>query len=221
VIVLQWLAIGAVALAALVALFLWNFHRDPERVIPEGDNVIAPADGKVLDVIELTPGEPVNLPKGLIGRVRALTDDLDPCPHVMIPIFMNPFNVHVQRVPISGTVLGVKEHPGKFLTANSVEALQNLTVETLMETGIGRVKVLQTAGFLVRHIHNFLQVGQAVRKGDRFGKIDFGSQVTLILPQKDSIRVKVKKGEFVLAGETVVATLEGSERPAGSPSTTS
>jgi phosphatidylserine decarboxylase len=208
VIVVQWLAIGAVALAALIALFLWNFHRDPERVIPEGDHVVSPADGRVLDVIDLPPGEPVNLPKGLIGRVRALTDDLDPCPHVMIPIFMNPFDVHVQRVPISGTVLAIKDHPGKFLTADSVEALQNLTVQTLMETGIGRVKVLQTAGFLVRHIHNDLQPGQEVRKGDRFGKIDFGSQVTLILPKKDSIRVEVRKGDSVLAGETIVATLD-------------
>jgi phosphatidylserine decarboxylase len=209
---LQWLAIGAVAAAALLALFFRNFHRDPERVIPEGDNVVAPADGRVLDVIELPPGEPVDLPKGLVGRVKVLTDDLDPCPHVMIPIFMNPFNVHVQRVPISVRVLSTKEHPGKFLTANSVEAMQNLTVQTLMETDVGRIVVLQTAGFLVRHIHNDLRVGQEVRKGDRFGRIDFGSQVTLILPKKDFIRVVVKKGDSVLAGETVVATLDGNER---------
>lgn len=206
-IVIQILTVTVVIVVVLLALFFKNFHRDPERVVPEGPNVVAPADGKVLDVIELPAGEPVNMPKGLIGRVTAFTDDLDDGPHVLIPIFMNPFNVHVQRAPLDGTVLGIERHPGKFLAAYSLEALHNATVEMLMQTSIGKVKVLQTAGYLVRHIHNFLEPGRKVSKGDRFGKIDFGSQVTLILPKNDSVRIEVKKDDCVKAGETIVATM--------------
>jgi len=212
VIVIQMLTVVVVVAVVLLALFFKNFHRDPERTVPEGLNVVAPADGRVLDVVELPAGDPVNMPKGLIGRVKAFTDDLDDGPHVLIPIFMNPFNVHVQRAPLDGTVLGIERHPGRFLAAYSVEALQNATVEMLMETSIGKVKVLQTAGCLVRHIHNHLEPGQPVSKGDRFGKIDFGSQVTLILPKKDSVQIEVKKDDCVKAGETIVATIR--EAPA-------
>jgi|ETNmetMinimDraft_26_1059896.scaffolds.fasta_scaffold17785_3 phosphatidylserine decarboxylase len=191
--------------AALLGLFFKNFHRDPDRIPPEGSFILAPADGKILDIVELPAGEPVDLPKGIIGRVRAFTDDLADEPHLMIPIFMNPFNVHVQWAPLDGQVLKIEEREGKFVAAYSLQALENATIEMLVDTEIGRVKLLQTAGYLVRHIHNWLTVGETLEKGQRWGKMDFGSQVTIIVPRKAVGEIKVKKDDFVMAGETVLA----------------
>lgn len=204
---LEALIVAGVAGIALLSLFFRNFHRDPDRTPPDGPHILAPADGVVIDLMDLPPGEDLDMPKGILGRVRALTDDLGDGPHVMIPIFMNPFNVHVQWGPIDGTVLRKERRAGGFIRAFSLEALENATVETLIETEIGKVKILQTAGFLVRHIHNWLEPGQAMRKGQRFGKIDFGSQVTIILPKKDCIEIRARKGDRVFAGETILATI--------------
>jgi phosphatidylserine decarboxylase len=204
-----WVCIGAIVAVALLSIFFLNFNRDPERRPPEGQVIVAPADGKVLDVIEWPGGEPVNMAKGLMGRVKAITSDLSPQPHYLIPIFMNPFDVHVQRAPLSGRVLKVERRPGGFRMANSLDALENATVEVLLETVIGKVKVLQTAGILVRHIHNWLQPGVDVRIGERFGKIDFGSQVTILLPKAALSQLRVQKGDYVYAGQTVLATYAG------------
>ncbi|MDA0840925.1 MAG: phosphatidylserine decarboxylase [Planctomycetota bacterium] len=193
--------------AALLSLFFRNFHRDPDRIPPEGPFILSPADGKVLDVIELPAGEPVDLPKGIIGRVKAFTDDLADEPHIMIPIFMNPFNVHVQWAPLDGKVLNIEKREGKFVAAYSIQALENATIEMLVDTRIGKVKLLQTAGYLVRHIHNWLAVGEDLKVGNRWGKMDFGSQVTIIVPKKAVGEIKVKKDDIVQAGETVLATI--------------
>jgi phosphatidylserine decarboxylase len=211
-----WLgvAIAAVAFAALLwGIFLLIFHRDPERDVPEGPDIVSPADGKVLAVMDWPAGAPVELRKGVLGRLRALTEDLDPCPHVIIPIFMSPLDVHVQRIPVAGTVDHVVRHPGGFLMATSLDALENATVETLLTTPVGKVKVLQTAGILVRHIHNRLTPGQSVVKGERFGKIDFGSQVTVILPKRGDLHVRVKPGDHVYAGETILAQVVARSEP--------
>ena len=193
--------------AALLSLFFRNFHRDPDRIPPEGPFILSPADGKVLDVIELPAGKPVDLPKGIIGRVKAFTDDLADEPHIMIPIFMNPFNVHVQWAPLDGKVLNIEKREGKFVAAYSIQALENATIEMLVDTRIGKVKLLQTAGYLVRHIHNWLAVGEDLKVGNRWGKMDFGSQVTIIVPKKAVGEIKVKKDDIVQAGETVLATI--------------
>lgn len=198
--------IGVLLAVALLSLFFMNFNRDPERASPLGEVIVAPADGQILDIVELPPAASVELPKGWFGRVKALTGDMASEPHYLIPIFMNPFNVHVQRAPLPGRVVDIRRRPGKFIMANSLDALENATVETLLETPVGPVKVLQTAGYLVRHIKNYLTPGQEVRVGERLGKIDFGSQVTLLFPQRANIELKVRKGDIVVAGETVIAT---------------
>ena len=202
---LELLAILLVLSAALLSLFFKNFNRDPERMIPSGPVVVSPADGRVLDIVELDEGQLVDIPKGLLGRIRSMTEDLGEGPHYLIPIFMNPFDVHVQRAPITGRVLDIRRLPGGFIKAYSLDALENATVEMVLDTVLGKVKVLQTAGFLVRHIHNNLSSGTEVRMGDRFGNIDFGSQVTLIIPKSEAIEVAVKKGDYVYGGETVMA----------------
>lgn len=202
---LELLAILLVLSAALLSLFFKNFNRDPERMIPSGPVVVSPADGRVLDIVELDEGQLVDIPKGLLGRIRSMTEDLGEGPHYLIPIFMNPFDVHVQRAPITGRVLDIRRMPGGFIKAYSLDALENATVEMVLDTVLGKVKVLQTAGFLVRHIHNNLSSGTEVRMGDRFGNIDFGSQVTLIIPKSEAIEVAVKKGDYVYGGETVMA----------------
>jgi phosphatidylserine decarboxylase len=191
--------------AALLSLFFRNFHRDPDRISPGGPFILAPADGKILDIVELPAGEPVDLPKGIIGRVKAFTDDLADEPHIMIPIFMNPFNVHVQWAPLEGKVLNIEKREGKFVAAYSLQALENATIEMLVDTKIGKVKLLQTAGYLVRHIHNWLTVGEDLKVGNRWGKMDFGSQVTIIVPKKAVGEIKVQKDDIVQAGETILA----------------
>ncbi|MBI2192140.1 MAG: phosphatidylserine decarboxylase [Planctomycetes bacterium] len=198
---------GGLVLIVLLGSFFIQFNRDPERTIPTGPVIVAPADGKVLDVVEVQAGTPVDLPKGWLGRVKAMTTDLDAEPYYLVPIFMNPFNVHVQRIPFPGRVIQVRRWPGKFLMADSLDALENATVETLLETPVGKMKVLQTAGLLVRHIRNYLVAGQTVHRGERFGMIDFGSQVTILIPKKPGLELVIRKGDTVRGGETVFATL--------------
>ena len=104
---LELLAILLVLSAALLSLFFKNFNRDPERMIPSGPVVVSPADGRVLDIVELDEGQLVDIPKGLLGRIRSMTEDLGEGPHYLIPIFMNPFDVHVQRAPITLSLIHI------------------------------------------------------------------------------------------------------------------
>jgi len=204
--VLLWILIVIAALAVLFLLF-WRFWflRDPEREIPAGDVLISPADGVVIKIIDIGDAESVEIKKGMIGKIQAYCADIKkPC--CMISIFMNPLDVHRQRVPYSGKVVSVKHEKGKFGSAMSfIHGLENEKSETTIETDkLGRYKVLQIAGLLVRRIENWLKEGQEVKKGDKMGLINFGSQVTLILP-KEKLNIVVKEGDKVKAGSSVIA----------------
>jgi phosphatidylserine decarboxylase len=186
--------LGFVSLLLIVWCF-W-FFRDPERVVPAGENLlISPADGKVI-IVDQAP-----MPKELQGG------EVSGQPVPRIAIFLNVFNVHVNRVPASGTIEKVVYTPGQFLTASLDKASTDNERSTVLmrDTAGRRIGFAQIAGLVARRIVNHLKPGQQVTIGERFGLIRFGSRAELFLPPGTAISVKV--GEKVIAGETVLAVL--------------
>jgi phosphatidylserine decarboxylase len=176
-------------LLTVIALWVAYFFRDPERTGERSEQVvIAPADGKVVLISE------VDEPSFMAGRAQRVS------------IFMNVFNVHVNRYPVSGVVRYVQYNPGKFLNA-AVEksSLENEQMSVGIETPRGRILVRQIAGLIARRIVTYSKVGEKVNQGDRMGLIRFGSRVDVVLPTDAKIRVKI--GEMTVAGTTVVGEL--------------
>ena len=192
------------ALILLFFLFLIAFYRDPTRKIPEGRNIVSPADGKIMN-ISATESNKNSIKKGLFGKIESLTNGIAYKCHI-ISIFMSPLDVHVNRSPVPGTVVSVKHTPGKYYAAfNIKKSILNEKNEILIKSeSIGKIKVIQIAGFLARRILCKVKKGDKVLKGQKIGKIVLGSQVTLILPFK-GIKLKIKKGQKVIAGETILA----------------
>jgi len=196
-----------VVLAALVWAFRQWFRRDPERTVPGGEIIVAPADGKVLEIRSIDPGNTARLRKGLLGHVEALTDGLGDGPFTLVSIFMDLFDVHVNRSPLAGKVMSVAHQAGRLRRANHPLAIvENEKTETVLETPVGRMKVLQVAGLIARRVDNWLAVGQEITTGERIGLIHFGSQLSVVMPESDRIRVTVEVGQKTRAGETVLAT---------------
>jgi phosphatidylserine decarboxylase len=178
--VVSWLAGPLYGLPMyLVAAFCLYFFRDPERAIPAGDVVVSPADGKVL-AVRAESGE----------RTR-------------VSVFMNVFDVHVNRAPIGGRITEVSYKKGRFLVASkeaaSAENEQNLVV---VEGGGSRVAFKQIAGLIARRIVCYKKAGDAVARGERVGLIKFGSRVDVWLGPEWS--VEVREGERVKAGSSVL-----------------
>ncbi len=193
--------LGAVLVLALLALIDWRwaviwlpvllwvvaFFRDPEREGPRGhDLVLAPADGKVVSVREI---EEPTFHGGPTNRIS---------------IFMNVFDVHVNRYPTAGTVAFRDYHPGRFLHAASEKASTDNEQSTVgLATERGKVLVRQIAGLVARRIVTDHAVGTRVEQGARMGMIRFGSRVDVFLPT--TTRVMVGVGDRTKAGLTVVA----------------
>jgi phosphatidylserine decarboxylase len=185
----QWgLAAGCVM--SIITLWVVWFFRDPDRTPATGDSysAVSPADGKVIGVDTLKNHDFVG------GQT------------VKISIFLNVFDVHVNRIPLDGSVAYVKYHPGKFFVASFDKASdENEQCEIGMTTPNGNVVVKQIAGLIARRIVCRLSDGDAVTRGQRFGLIRFGSRTELFLPASASIAVKV--GDKVKGGETILAAL--------------
>ncbi|MHB1862387.1 MAG: phosphatidylserine decarboxylase family protein [Gemmatimonadaceae bacterium] len=173
----------------VIALWVAYFFRDPERNGPRGNAlVIAPADGRIVHVTE------VDEPMFLGGRA------------LRISIFMNVFNVHVNRYPVSGVVRYVHYNPGKFLNAAVEKAsLENEQMSVGIAHGVTRVLMRQIAGLIARRIVTYSKVGDEARQGERMGLIRFGSRVDVFLPTTAAICVAV--GQTTQAGMTVLAEL--------------
>ncbi len=196
---------SAIAVVALVVvLFLVQFYRNPERVIPKGNQIVSPADGKIIKIMTVNTGY-VRIDKGMLGKVQMLARDIaKEC--IVVSIFMSPLDVHYNRSPIDGKIKKVRHVEGKFLAVNTFEnGLQNEHTEITIQNKELKVKVLQIAGFLARRIRCFVKVGQKMEKGERIGMICLGSQATLIMPKK--VKVVVKVGEKVRAGESIIAEM--------------
>lgn len=178
-------AVGGVFLV-FFALVL-NFFRDPERTTPTGEGlIISPADGKVVVIKELYEGE-------------YLAQDA-----VQVSIFMSPLNVHVNRYPVSGTLGYFKHIPGEYLVAfDDKSSERNERTHIGIDAGGMKVFFKQIAGTVARRIVADLHVGDPTVAGERFGMIRFGSRVDVLMPK--SVAVRVKLGQHVRAGETVLA----------------
>lgn len=175
---------------ALVTIFILCFFRNPERSFPEGEKVlISPADGKIIKI------EEVDVNGTLSGKFRKIS------------IFMNVFNVHVNRAPYDGTIEAVHYHPGKFFSAHLDKASEdNERNEILIRTPDGRtVWAVQIAGLIARRIVCWVMPGMPVRKGERVGIICFGSRVDVYLPVDSTISVGLK--DKVKAGQTILGYL--------------
>jgi phosphatidylserine decarboxylase len=173
----------------IFALWVAYFFRDPERTGERGPEVvIAPADGKVVLISE------VDEPTFMGGRARRVS------------IFMNVFNVHVNRYPVSGTVNYLHYNAGKFLNAAAEKSSEENEQSSVgIETPRGRVLVRQIAGLIARRIVTYSKKGEQVQQGARMGLIRFGSRVDVFLPLDAAIKVKV--GDMTLAGTTLIAEL--------------
>jgi phosphatidylserine decarboxylase len=174
---------GAGVPFVLPALFCLWFFRDPERNTPPGAVAVSPADGKVL-------------------RVRRKPDVTE------LSIFMNVFDVHVNRAPIAGKVIGVEYTPGRFLVASQDAAMmENERNAITVEGPNTRITFVQVAGLIARRIVCWKKPGDFVTAGERVGLIKFGSRVDLTFDREWD--VLVAEGERVRAGESVVAQRKG------------
>jgi len=181
---------GLALLTLFITAFILYFFRDPERFIPErADALMSPADGKVILVEEV------------------MDQTFTASQAYKISIFMNIFNVHVNRAPCDGDVDRIIYVPGMFYSADSARgALRNEYCATLLTTPSGRkIAVVQVAGLIARRIVCWLEPRDRVQRGQRIGLIRFGSRVDLYLPKETSIQVAV--GQKVVAGETVLGLL--------------
>lgn len=174
----------------VLTLFVTWFFRNPKRKTPEGEGlVISPADGKVIRIEErecsAAPGKKFH----------------------KISIFMNVFNVHVNRIPCSGKVVAIRYREGKFISANLDKASeQNERNTVLLQTDDGReVITVQIAGLIARRIVCWIKEGMHLQTGERIGLIRFGSRVEVFLPLGSTVLAKV--GQKVRAGETPIGEL--------------
>ncbi len=172
----------------LVALFLvLNFFRDPERVVPQEQGVaVSPADGKVI-------------------KVESMRDPMTGEDRTTVCVFMNVFNVHVNRMPVAGRIARISYFGGKFLNASFDKAsTDNERNAVLVEDAEGKSwTMVQIAGLIARRIICWSEEGDSLKRGQRFGLIKFGSRVDLYLP--DGYEPSVRIGDKVFAGQSILA----------------
>ena len=197
--------IGGFAFASLFLFWLWTplgwigavltlwcalFFHDPVRVTPVREGiVVAPADGRISMIAQVTP--PAELGLGNVALPR-------------ISIFMSVFNCHVNRSPMAGRIERIAYRPGKFINAELDKASEDNERNSLViSTPNGRIGVIQIAGLVARRIVSFVREGQALSAGERFGLIRFGSRLDVYLPE--GTRPLVSEGQTAIAGETILA----------------
>lgn len=177
-------------LSALISFFIIWFFRNPERCFTKEEKVvISPADGKVIKV------EDVEMNGEMSGKFKKIS------------IFMNIFNVHVNRMPYDGKIEVINYHEGKFVSANLDKASsdnERNAIQIRTDDGLV-IWTVQIAGLIARRIVCWVKPGDTLKKGERFGLIRFGSRVDVYLPEDSRIAVKI--GEKVKAGETVLGYL--------------
>jgi phosphatidylserine decarboxylase len=188
--------VGVICL--ILTIWCVCFFRDPDRVTPQGNNlIVSPADGQIINISDTTA--PAEL-------------DLGDKEFTKVSIFLSVFDVHVNRIPISGRVKKLHYNPGKFINASFDKASEfNERQTVLIETDKGfQIPVVQIAGLVARRIVCHLDENQEVKSGDRFGIIRFGSRVDVYLPK--GTKVDVLKGQRAVAGETVIAKLKSNDQ---------
>ncbi|WP_406659863.1 phosphatidylserine decarboxylase [Methanolobus sp. ZRKC3] len=176
---LEWPYMDMIAIIGFAAtIFFIFFFRDPERIVEGCErSMVAPADGRIVDIR---------------GR--------------KICIFMNFQNVHVNRFPIHGKVVSIEHKKGGYIPAFCKDSDRNERSHTLIDTEHGLVEVIQIAGTAARRIISYVNEGDFLAKGQRFGMIRFGSRVDVTVPE--NFEISCKKGDKVYAGQTVIAKIK-------------
>jgi phosphatidylserine decarboxylase len=221
---------GVPLLLPLLGFLYWRyvwFFRNPPRTPPDGDGIVSPADGTVVYVKEVGPDEEViTIKRGVQAGVKDIVREDLSAPKLLIGVFMSPFNVHYNRAPLAGQVEFIRHYPsprGNLRMApmhwrilrkrepyyeNSLHIVQNERTVTCIN---GRYRgvplacyVVQIAAKSIAGIDSYVQPGDEVSKGAIFGMIRIGSQVDIVVPKIDGMTVKVKPGDQVRAGETVL-----------------
>ena len=181
---------GFTVLLSLITLFIICFFRNPDRTTPkDNDSIISPADGTVIFIGEVIENQ-------LLKRKMK-----------KISIFMSVFNVHVNRMPLSGTIKHILYNPGKFFNAATPKSsLENEQNAILVErSDKAEIIFIQIAGFIARRIVSYLTIGNSYQVGERMGMIRFGSRLDVYFPLDSEVKVKLK--DKTRSGETILAKL--------------
>ncbi len=197
--VLGWISVPLGWVGLALTFWCVYFFRDPQRVTPTRDGlVISPADGVVCLIDKTQP--PLELNMGEAERTR-------------VCIFMNVFNVHINRSPMNGTVTALRYIPGRFINASLDKASEHNERQLVrMATPDGKdIAFVQIAGQIARRIVCYLKEGQPLKTGERFGLIRFGSRVDVYLPE--GVEPLVAEGQITTSGETVLADTQSQEPP--------
>jgi len=194
-----WLAVAGLTVVGL--LVVWFFRSPPRRVPTDAGLILAPADGRVVAIDEIEHDE-------FLGG-----------PAVQIGIFLSIFNVHVNRSPVAGRVVGLRYRRGMYLNALRAEsARENEQLAVRMqetEPPYRRYIVRQITGAIARRIVCWLKPGDELARGQEFGMIKLGSRTELVMPREDGLTVRTRLGDKVKAGRTVLAEYEPAECPRG------
>ncbi len=177
-------------LAVVTVGFVLNFFRDPERTTPSGDNLlIAPADGRIVQIVT------VENPKYVDG------------PATQVSIFLSAFDVHVNRVPVSGVVEYLTYTPGDYLLAwhEKASELNEQSAFGVKHASGTRILFKQITGYVARRIVYHLEEGDTVKAGERFGMMKFGSRMDILVPA--NVQLEVEVGQKTVAGETVMGRI--------------
>ena len=171
-------------LSLILLIFTFYFFRDPERVVPIGDDIlVSPADGLITNITEIKEGKKT---------------------YIRVSIFLSIFNVHIQRLPISGVVTKVDYIEGKFINATLDKASdENERLKITIKNGNNLIYVTQIAGLIARRIVNYVKPNENINQGDRYGIIKFGSRVDIEFP--NSFKLLVNEGQQCIGGETIIA----------------
>ena len=171
-------------LSLTLLIFTFYFFRDPERVVPIGDDIlVSPADGLITNITEIKEGKKT---------------------YIRVSIFLSIFNVHIQRLPISGEVTKVDYIEGKFINATLDKASdENERLKITIKNGNNLIYVTQIAGLIARRIINYVKPNENINQGERYGIIKFGSRVDIEFP--NNFKLLVNEGQQCIGGETIIA----------------
>ena len=171
-------------LSLILLIFTFYFFRDPERVVPIGDDIlVSPADGLITNITETKEGKKT---------------------YIKVSIFLSIFNVHIQRLPISGEVTKVDYIEGKFINATLDKASEeNERLKITIKNGNNLIFVTQIAGLIARRIVNYVKPNENINQGERYGIIKFGSRVDIEFP--NNFKLLVSEGQQCIGGETIIA----------------
>ncbi|MEO5985093.1 MAG: phosphatidylserine decarboxylase family protein [Ferruginibacter sp.] len=186
---MMWLSVAVFFITLILLLFIVSFFRIPNRTLSINENdIIAPADGKVVVIEERTDDEYFHDKR------------------LQISIFMSPANVHVNRIPMSGEVVYNQYHKGKYLVAwHPKSSTENERHSVVIKKGSVEILVKQIAGAVAKRIVNYLEKGQHTQQGKEMGFIKFGSRVDILLPVGSKVTVALN--QVVRGGVTVIATI--------------